>query len=239
MAISGITSSTNDAISRMQEEYGLKTTTTTNNDMDKDAFLNLLTTQLKYQDPLEPQANEDMLAQMAQFSALEQMQNINTSTRLQQAYDLMGKTVLGAVDTDVVGSTDYAEGVVTGVTLKNGDPYLRVDGKDVSLSNVEAVINTSSVAQEAYNLVGKYVKGTVLDGDTGVYDAVEGFVTSVEVTDGKPYLQVNGREMDLTNVNSVHDNTTTSQTALEDAIKTINETLVKMNEKLDQLSGND
>lgn len=46
-------------------------------EMDKDAFLKLLVTQLRYQDPLNPRDNGEFLAQLAQFSSLEQMQNMN------------------------------------------------------------------------------------------------------------------------------------------------------------------
>ena len=47
--------------------------------LGKDAFLNLLVTQLKNQDPLNPMDDRDFIAQMAQFSSLEQMQNLNTT----------------------------------------------------------------------------------------------------------------------------------------------------------------
>lgn len=48
-----------------------------NNDLDKDAFLRLLTTQLSNQDPLNPMEDREFIAQLAQFSSLEQMQNLN------------------------------------------------------------------------------------------------------------------------------------------------------------------
>jgi flagellar basal-body rod modification protein FlgD len=48
-------------------------------DLGKEAFLRLLTVQLKNQDPLEPIKNEAFVAQLAQFSSLEQLQNINTT----------------------------------------------------------------------------------------------------------------------------------------------------------------
>lgn len=47
------------------------------NDLDKNVFLRLLTTQLSNQDPLNPMEDKEFIAQMAQFSSLEQMQNLN------------------------------------------------------------------------------------------------------------------------------------------------------------------
>lgn len=48
-------------------------------ELDKDAFLKLLVTQLEYQDPLDPQDNSQYLSQLAQFSSLEQMSNVATN----------------------------------------------------------------------------------------------------------------------------------------------------------------
>ncbi|SFH50234.1 flagellar basal-body rod modification protein FlgD [Tindallia magadiensis] len=54
---------------------------TFNDNLDKDAFLKLLTTQLSNQDPLNPMEDREFIAQMAQFSSLEQMQNMNESMK--------------------------------------------------------------------------------------------------------------------------------------------------------------
>lgn len=55
-----------------------------NDYLGKDAFLKLMITQLRYQDPLEPMDNQESIAQMAQFSALEQMQNLNANMQISQ-----------------------------------------------------------------------------------------------------------------------------------------------------------
>jgi len=69
-------------------------------ELGKDSFLNLLTTQLKNQNPLKPMDNTKFISQMAQFSSLEQMNNMNSSLSqfiksqsVSQGASLIGKTV--------------------------------------------------------------------------------------------------------------------------------------------------
>lgn len=57
--------------------YDSQPKTQKSDSLDKDAFLNLLVTQLKNQDPLNPMEDKEFIAQMAQFSSLEQMKNMN------------------------------------------------------------------------------------------------------------------------------------------------------------------
>jgi flagellar basal-body rod modification protein FlgD len=51
----------------------------TSKELGKDAFLQLLTTQLSHQDPMQPQADTEFIAQLAQFSSLEQLQSMRTT----------------------------------------------------------------------------------------------------------------------------------------------------------------
>lgn len=62
-------------------------TTAPKQELDKDAFLQLLVTQLRYQDPLNPVDDKEFIAQMAQFTSLEQMQNLNKTAT--ETYELI------------------------------------------------------------------------------------------------------------------------------------------------------
>lgn len=72
-----------------------------NSDLDKNAFLNLLTTQLANQDPLDPMDDREFIAQLAQFSSLEQLNNLNASvkgmtTELADAVDSLNANQINA-----------------------------------------------------------------------------------------------------------------------------------------------
>lgn len=64
------------------------------NELGKDEFFKLLITQLRYQNPLEPMDDRDFIAQIAQFSALEQMQNLNHSFHIPWAFRCWGNILL-------------------------------------------------------------------------------------------------------------------------------------------------
>jgi len=106
-------------------------------------YLNLLVTQLKNQDPLDPMNNDQMTAQLAQISQVQQLQNLSTSfasilalTQQEQAASLIGKQVTYTPDG---ADTAVTEGV-TGVSLADGNILLQTDsGTMVSPANVTAI----------------------------------------------------------------------------------------------------
>ena len=116
-----------------------KSTGSVNDSLDKDAFLQLLVTQMQYQDPLDPQDNSEYVAQLAQFSALEQMTNMSTSfakmasfISSQEAANTLGKTVeLNVGDTTT-------RGIVEGAT-RGDNPQILVNGMYYTLDKIAAV----------------------------------------------------------------------------------------------------
>ncbi len=108
--------------------------------LDKDDFLMLLVTQMKYQDPLEPTSNTEYVAQLAQFSELEQMQNLNQTTTNTSAYTLVGKEVYIAQES-LSGATSEVQGTVEYVTIQNGEAYVSVNGELYPYSDVTQVID--------------------------------------------------------------------------------------------------
>ncbi len=109
--------------------------------MDTNTFLKLLVAQLQYQDPSNPADSSQFLAQTAQFTAVEKMQQL---TDLQQqvldasrgltATSLVGRTV---TYTDVSGIP--RTGLATACTVGAGMPRLTVDGVEVEMSSVTRV----------------------------------------------------------------------------------------------------
>jgi flagellar basal-body rod modification protein FlgD len=125
-----------------------KTDTVPGSNLGKQDFLKLLMAQLQNQDPLKPMDDSQMIAQMAQFSALESTQNLTNV--IQQSSNMQTVTQAGALIGKYIqaqqadGST--ISGAVSGVTFEatNGmeTPTLLVDGKDVDYSTIRQVSST-------------------------------------------------------------------------------------------------
>ena len=139
---------TKDGVTQTVEAYNQSqassaSASSSNSALGKDAFLQLLVTQMQYQDPLDPQDNSEYLAQLAQFSALEQMtnvaesltgvsklvSNIDTSVLVGQLSNMIGQNVqwtMTTSSTDEDGNTTKTttklEGKVTGVSISDGTP---------------------------------------------------------------------------------------------------------------------
>lgn len=113
-------------------------------ELGKNEFLKVLVAQMANQNPLEPTSDTEFIAQMAQFSALEQMQYMNEAVQSQTAYGMIGKVVAATMVMDAQGNAFNQEvtGAVTGVTKLKNVEYLVVYDYGTSL---EYLVPPSSV----------------------------------------------------------------------------------------------
>lgn len=111
------------------------------NSLDKDAFLQLLVAQMKYQDPLEPTSNTEFISQFATFSELEEMQNMRLSMDIQRAQDLVGKEVIIRATNSKTGNTTFKSGIVEYIVVENGKPYLAIEDQKYSLDELDTVVD--------------------------------------------------------------------------------------------------
>lgn len=141
MSIPATESVTNPGLSSL-----ITNPSSTSGSTDQDMFLQLMVAQLRYQDPMNPADSGEFLAQNAQFTALEKMQDVADQTALvlgaQMAFgasSLVGKqvTYTGADGKNVTGS-------VNGVTFEATGPVLDVAGTEVPLVNVLTVKGAAS-----------------------------------------------------------------------------------------------
>lgn len=120
-------------------EPNFSTPANSNQALGKDDFLKLLVTQLQYQDPLKPQDNQQFMAQMAQFSALEQMQNIAQDSTMTQAINLIGKNVEASYIDPATGDKLPITGQVSKMIVTNGVPKVLVNDHEVDLKDISVV----------------------------------------------------------------------------------------------------
>lgn len=126
-----------------QGNYVPKNNRVPNNNLDKDAFLKILMVQLSNQDPLEPMKDTDFIAQMAQFTALEQAQQSNETAMADRAQSMIGKEIVGNAVMGSNGNNVAANisGKVEGYVKIGSKHYVSVDGYLVPLENVQAVFD--------------------------------------------------------------------------------------------------
>ncbi len=118
----------------------LQGTTGANQELGRDDFLKILLTQLQNQDPTQPMEDKEFIAQMAQFSSLEQMTNIsrgfqemNSLLSSNQALQVLGRTV------EIQRGDQLIRGTVSGVT-SGSSPQVTVNDKTYDFSDLIRVV---------------------------------------------------------------------------------------------------
>lgn len=135
----------NGQIVESASQSSLNKANSASSDMDKEAFLQLLVAQMKYQDPLQPTSNTEYISQYAQFSQVEQMQNMAATSELSRASALVGEQVY-VKTTSSTGETNYVQGKVDYVVYENGKAYLSIDEALYSLDDLDTVVDKEYMA---------------------------------------------------------------------------------------------
>lgn len=134
MPINSLTRYNEAATNKIQQEAG--------GNLGKDAFLKILAAQLQYQDPMKSMDNSEYIAQMAQFSALEQMQslneNISYSIGLQNTQ--LGASLIGK-EVKVIKEGEVHTGIVDKVSNFGRFLTLECEGEQYYIDEVVEIIN--------------------------------------------------------------------------------------------------
>lgn len=204
-----------------------------NDVLGKDAFLKLLVTQLQNQDPLNPLDDKEFIAQLAQFSSLEQMTNISSGINaltdktgeqdMLNAVNYIGKEVT-AEGSEMTKGENYVTPVYFTLSGAASQVYANVYDANNNLVRTEKF--TSMQAGEfAFTWDGKDYNGTAVNnGQYNVYFAAEsptgaavlvdtevsGTVTALEQGDGETFFRLSdGRKISFSDIKKVVQPTST------------------------------
>lgn len=133
-------------------------------EMGKNEFLQLLVTQMQNQDPMEPMDNAAMTAQLAQFSSLEQMQNLNAQFEGFQQSSAVAMSLMNSGKPVVLELLDgtAVEGVLERVQWIGGEMQFVVDGETYSISYVTSLQAGESIADPVQEEPAGEPQGDVL-----------------------------------------------------------------------------
>jgi flagellar basal-body rod modification protein FlgD len=130
---------------KLNLQYGMRNTLP-NQNLNKDDFLKILLTQLSHQDPTAPMQDKEFIAQMAQFSSLEQMTNMAADfsrmarmLRNTEASGALGKSV------EIQNEDETIQGVVKAITRED-TPQIMVNGKYYNWENVTSIYEHQAVS---------------------------------------------------------------------------------------------
>lgn len=203
------------------------TATVSGSSMDKEAFLQLLVAQMKYQDPLEPTSNTEFISQYAQFSQVESLQNMSSNMDLQRASSLVGQEVY-VKSANSSGETTLLQGKVEYVVYENGKPFLAINESLYSLDDLYTVTDKDYLAAyykgtewvntlnklPGINAIGIQTDGETIDKLKSTYDSMNDyektFVAKEKVTTMEAYV------LKLDELRKKVEENTTEDTSAED-----------------------
>jgi flagellar basal-body rod modification protein FlgD len=225
-------------LSSVSEVYSQASTGTSatedNNVLGKDDFLTLLVAQLQNQDPLNPSDSTEFTAQLAQFSSLEQLQNVNDTLANFEVYQ---STLNNIQSSGFIGKTITATGNLFGVTDSVAEPirfelandadsvYIQIYDKygnfvnDIQFGAMEAGeqetawdgrdTNGTEVADGSYTftIMAMNADGSVIESTS----YTTGTVTGIDYKSGATNLLINGNEIPVASVIRVEESGATTE----------------------------
>jgi flagellar basal-body rod modification protein FlgD len=223
------------------------------NTVDSDTFLTLLVAEMQNQDPLEPTSNTEWVAQYAQFTQVETMNEMSESMDLLRANSLVGKDVIMKVTSASTGDVTYARGTVDYAEVENGKAILVIDGNKYALSDLDSVI--SDEYSEAYDIYSEFVANInalpdVKYADTSYADKITSLYEqyNFEMDDYQKNFMVTYASDALTTLTSwvsalgklgvefKTEDTSKSTTSLDDILESFNTKMNAIMDKIDTLS---
>jgi len=197
---------------------------TKNQIMGKDDFLKLLVNQLKYQDPINPMGNTEFASQLAQFSQLESLQQLNTSAENQLVLDqsLNNSFMINLIGKDVEaygnkikvegGNTEIKYSIASKAEVKikiyNEDGTLIKTIDQGTLKGGEHKFSWDGMADSGLVANGNYrfeIEAKDGDADVTSYGMITGTISGISYDQGSPYITVNGESINLGDIISVND----------------------------------
>ncbi|MFO7569290.1 MAG: flagellar hook assembly protein FlgD [Smithellaceae bacterium] len=198
-----------------------QTNTAVNNDMGKDAFMKMLIAQLKNQDPLNPMDGTEFAVQLAQFTSLEKLTNLNETMKVLPEY--LG-SFANAQMVNMIGNEAVANGNVIDVNSTSAKITYSlpsaVASATISIYNPSGLqVDTVKVGAQSAGLnsmtwncgnieSGSYtydIKALDKDGrEVKVDKMLTGTVTGASFKNGGAYLTINGQEVAFANVIAIN-----------------------------------
>ena len=202
-----VTSASQDSLSKANES---------NSGMDKDAFLQLLVAQMKYQDPLEPTSNTEYISQYAQFSQVEALNNMSTTMELSRYSSYVGKEVV-IESTDSSGKSTQTRGFVDYVTFEEGKAYFSIEGNLYKAEDMVTVISNEYSNAE---------------------DIAEKFAKTIKDLPGVDSINVNDHGNTINNLYNLYNSIGDYEKGFldDDDVAAMNKYVAKLNELLVQLA---
>ncbi|GGY66337.1 flagellar hook assembly protein FlgD [Marinobacter zhanjiangensis] len=168
MSIVNTTNATTDVLAEFRAKQDSKATGS--DDLGKNEFMELMIAQLKNQNPLEPKGNGEFIADLAQFSSLEEMQSLNSSvdsvvgefrsTQALQASAMVGKSVLAPANFGILDQSGQMQGAVNVPSSTGG---LRINIENASGEMVRQLdLGQAAAGQQEFTWDGKDGNGNAL-----------------------------------------------------------------------------